>query len=152
MSPVYKFGDERVRRKNWYMPCVLGPEFDQAGEDEQARILKATYWADFITAAEWEALLGEEGCSPSARSRLKKKAAGWVIALGRIAMLNPDLFMAAVEQALRLYGEQTQSEYPSAWLAGSVWDLERLRQTIDENGSASLRLTIEPPDDDQDER
>jgi hypothetical protein len=114
VSPVYRVGDERVRRKNWVMPCAIGPEFDRASEEEQARLLKATYWADYISESEWKVVLREEGCSPSAKSRLKKKAAGWLVALGRIAVLNPDLFLAAVEQALRLYAEQTKTEYPAA--------------------------------------
>jgi hypothetical protein len=148
VSPVYRIGSERIRRKHWYMPCALGPEFDQASDEDQARLLKATYWADYITAAEWEALLGEEGCSPSARSRLKKKAAGWLVALGRIAALNPDLFLASVEQALRLYAEQTRSEYPGAWLAGSVMQLERMRQTLDEHGTGIVSVSVQPPAED----
>jgi hypothetical protein len=35
MSPVYTFGGEHVRRKHFYLPYALGPEFDQASEEEQ---------------------------------------------------------------------------------------------------------------------
>lgn len=148
MSPVYRFGDEHVRRKHFYMPCAIGPEFEEASEEEQARILKATYWADYISTSEWEALLGHEGCSPSAKSRLKKKAAGWIVALGRIASLNPDLFLASVEQALRVYGEQTKTEYPSGWIAGSVMHLDQLRETLSDYGAGVVTVRIEPPFED----
>ena len=151
MSPVYKFGDERVRRKNLVMPCAIGPEFDKASEDEQARLLKATYWADYISNSEWAVVLGGDGCSPSAKSRLKKKAAGWLVALGRIAVLNPDLFLSAVEQALQLYAEQTKTEYPAAWLAGSAMRLNALRQTLDDHGGAVVTVTIEPPEEEEGE-
>ena len=145
MSPVYSFGSDQVRRKHWYLPCALGDEFDNASDEEQARILRANYWTDYISASEWAALLGEEGCTPSAKSRLKKKAAGWFVALGRIAVLNPDLFLAAVAQALRLYVEQTRSEYPGAWVAGSAMQLERLREMIDEHGAANVGVSVGPP-------
>jgi hypothetical protein len=108
-------------------------------------LLKATYWADYISASEWAALLDEDGCSPSAKSRLKKKAAGWLIALGRIAVLNPDLFFASVEQALRLYAQQTKSDYPGAMLAGSAMSLDALRGTLEEHDNGVVRVSVEPP-------
>jgi hypothetical protein len=108
----FRVGEYPVRRKHTYMPCALGPRHDEADDAEKARLLNATYWADYITEAEWRALLDEPGCSPSAKSRLKKKAAGWNIALGRIAVLNPRLFREITEQSERLYEEQTGVEHP----------------------------------------
>jgi hypothetical protein len=106
--PNYRIGGTTVRRKNWYMPCVIGPKFDEASEEEQARILKATYWADNLTNAEWPVLLGEDGRNPSAKSRLKKKATGWLIMLARIQILNPELFADIVQRADQTYQEQIE--------------------------------------------
>jgi hypothetical protein len=107
--PKYQLGGTSVRRKNFYMPCVVGPKFRDATKEEQARILKATYWADNATNAEWPALLGDD-CSPSAKSRLKKKAAGWLILLARIQLLNPELFADIVRRADGTYLEQIEDE------------------------------------------
>ena len=46
-----------------------------------------------------------------------------VVALGRIAVLNPDLFEAAAKQALTMYDEQTETEYPGGKVAVAVWPL-----------------------------
>jgi hypothetical protein len=135
-----------VRRKHWYLPCALGQEFESASEKERARLWKSTYWTDYISASEWAALLSEDSFSPSAKSRLKKKAAGWLIALGRMAALNPELFLAAVEQALRLYAEQTKTEYPKAMFAGAAMNLDLLRETLAEHGNGIVIVTVEPPD------
>jgi hypothetical protein len=110
--PEYMVGGQKIRRKNLYMPCILGPRVEKMTEEEIAQTYKATWWADLITNTEWPALLKEEGFNASARSRLKKKAAGWVIALGRIAYLNPDLFAEVLKRAGKEYREQTESEHP----------------------------------------
>jgi hypothetical protein len=94
------------------MPCVIGPRFEKMSEEEQAKVYKATWWADLIAASEWPALLKKDGFSPSARSRLKKKAAGWLIALGRVAAINPDLFAEVLQRATKEYKEQTETEHP----------------------------------------
>lgn len=113
--PRYKVGDQVVRRKNFYMPCVIGERVEEMSEEEYAAILKATKWADNITNAEWPAVLGHDDCSPSAKSRLKKKAAGWLMALGRIAYLNPDLHREIVEQAEQMYRDQIGEDHPFQW-------------------------------------
>jgi hypothetical protein len=118
--PEYEFGGQLVRRKNLYMPCAVGPRFDDATPEEHVRILKETYWADFVTNNEWPALLGEDGCSPSARSRLKKKAAGWAIVLGRMAVLNPELLAEVLERACGEYERLTESPYPRVALSAEV--------------------------------
>lgn len=112
MSPTYLLGTERVRRKNFYMPCVLGPVFHEATPEEQAKLLKQTWWADLITDAEWKVILDHADASPSAKSRLKKKVAGWIIAEGRIALLAPDLYLAAVKEARQLYRDQVGERHP----------------------------------------
>jgi hypothetical protein len=106
------------------MPCALGPRLETMSEEEQAQVYKATWWADLVTASEWPALLGHEGFSPSARSRLKKKSAGLLIALGRIAVLNPELFAEVVERATTTYEEQTETEYPRASIAAALVRLQ----------------------------
>jgi hypothetical protein len=119
--------------------------------EQQAEVLKRTYWADLVAASEWPALLEEDDFSPSARSRLKKKAAGWVIVLGRIAALNPTLFAEIVERATTTYDEQTQSEYPSASIAGCLVSLQTFRkwsESPDATIVASVRLKTPPDDDD----
>lgn len=144
--PEYLIGDQTVRRKHTYMPCAIGPRFDQATPQEQVRILKATYWADNVTNAEWPALLDHEGFSPSARSRLKKKAAGWMIALGRIAVLNPELFAEIVERATVTYEEQTETEYPAAGIAGALVSLQTFRNWHEAEAGTTLVASVQLED------
>lgn len=121
---TYKIGDHKVRRKNLYMPCIIGPRIEQMTDEQYAAILQATAWADLITNAEWEALLGHDGATAAAKSRLKKKAAHWLIALGRIAYLNPELFKAIAEKAVTTYAEQVEDEYPRAMFTAPIWGLK----------------------------
>jgi hypothetical protein len=100
-------------RKHAWLPCVIGAEIaDDTPQEELVAIFKATYWSDLITDAEWRALLGHEGASRSARSKLKKKAVGWFMALGRIAVLDPELYNAIADQAEALYAEQIKEPHP----------------------------------------
>jgi hypothetical protein len=115
--PEYEIGGQRVRRKNFYMPCAIGPRVETMTETEYAEILKATYWADYVTNSEWPALLDQDGCSPSARSRLKKKVAGWAIVLGRIAVINPELLAEALQRARSEYERLTETPYPEVRLS-----------------------------------
>ena len=135
--PTYDFDGERVRRKNLYMPCIIGPKFEQADTAEQARILKATYWADNISTREWEALLGEEGFDRSAKSRLKKKAAGWLVALARIHLLNPELFEQIARQADTAYTEQIEDD---SFLLRTVCNIAR--ETINTEGGAMIASRV----------
>jgi hypothetical protein len=120
--PTYRIGDQNVRRKNTYRPCIMVEEFDKAEEANDtatlARLYKATAWADNISRAEWPVVLQEEVAKPHNRSRLKKKAAGWLMALQRIALLYPELFEEIADLAQRTYREQIQDE-PVVEL---VWD------------------------------
>jgi hypothetical protein len=110
--PEYTVGGQTIRRKNLYMPCIIGPRFEKMTEVEQVQVLKATWWADLIAGSEWPALLKHDDFNPSARSRLKKKGAGWLIALGRIAAINPELFAEIRQRAAKEYEEQTETEHP----------------------------------------
>src|SRR5262249_13946396 len=100
----------KFRRKNFYMPCILNARVDEMSDEEYADVLKATYWADNVTNAEWPVVLGHDDCSPSARSRLKKKAAGWLMALQRVGRLNPELSEEVVAKADEMYREQVEDE------------------------------------------
>jgi hypothetical protein len=97
-------------RKNLYMPCIIGERLESMSDEEHAAILKATKWADRITNAEWGALLEEDGFSRSARSRLKSKAAEWLMALARIAYLRPELFAEIAAKADETYREQIEDD------------------------------------------
>jgi hypothetical protein len=130
--PLYEVGEHRVRRKNSFMPCALGPRFDAADAAEQVRLLKETAWADLITEAEWKVVLGHDDATAPNRSRLKRKAAGWLMALARIAVLEPELFEQTARQARDWYADQVGEEYPwslARHLAGlhDEWDRVELR-------------------------
>jgi hypothetical protein len=110
--PEYQIGGQAFRRKNFYLPCAIAAELDGMSEEEQAAVYKAAYWADNITNAEWPVVLGHDDFSPSAKSRLKKKAAGWFMALGRIAYLDPDLYNEIVQRAKEMYQDQIGEPHP----------------------------------------
>jgi hypothetical protein len=108
----YRIGDQLVNRKHLWLPCVLGDQLEGASDEEKARLYKATWWADNITNAEWPALLGHEGASKTAKSRLKRKTVGWLMAMGRIAALNPGLYNQAAAEARELYQQQLGEPHP----------------------------------------
>lgn len=116
--PTYQMGDRTVKRKNFYMPCIIGDRFDDMTVDEQAEILKSTYWADNITESEWPVVLQHDDAKSYSKSRLKKKAAGWIVALQRIALLHPELFEEIADRAQTMYRDQVEDD-PALIL---VWD------------------------------
>jgi hypothetical protein len=138
---------ERNLRKNLWHPCALGPEFEKADAAEQLRLFKATYWADNITNAEWPVLLRQPDAKNVAvnRSRLKKKASGWLMALARISVLNPDLFAAICEQARTMYADQVKDDYPWHHMAPGLAGLEAV-----EPGD-KVRLWVDRHDDEDDD-
>jgi hypothetical protein len=94
------------RRKNSYLPCAISAKTDTMSEEEYARVMRANAWADNITNAEWPAVLRHEGVKAYVRSKLKRKAIGWLMAFSRIARLNPPLAIEIMEGVDRLYREQ----------------------------------------------
>jgi hypothetical protein len=112
---AYALHKAQAERKNLYMPCVIGAEYEDMTPAEQARVWKDTYWADNITNAEWPAVLRHEGVKAYVRSKLKRKAVGWVMALSRILWLNPTLGAQVLREADALYREQVREEPPIPW-------------------------------------
>jgi hypothetical protein len=108
--PEYQFGDTTVRRKHTWLPCIIGERFDAMSEEEQAAACRSTYWADNITNGEWPVVLRHDGVKAYVRSRLKKKAVGWCMALARLAVLNPQLFAEITEKADEMYREQIEED------------------------------------------
>ena len=105
----------QTKRKNLYMPCAIHADLDQMTPEEHVRVIKATYWADNITNREWPVVLSHEDAKKDARSKLKKKAVGWLMALSRILYLNPKLGGTAMRAADKLYREQIKEDPPLPW-------------------------------------
>jgi len=111
--PKYKVGDKTLRRKHLYMPCILHEMFPQLPEEEQAKLLKETYWADNITEREWDLLLGQPTPYKGVvRSRLKRKAVGWLMALARISCFDPMLYDEITKEAEETYRRQIGMPIP----------------------------------------
>jgi hypothetical protein len=115
--PTYRTKDEghTFRRKNQWLPCIIAARTDEMTEEEFARAMRATWWADNITNSQWPVVLGHDGASKSERSRLKRKMVGWLMALGRIvtfAERNGGLWVQARRETMRLYLEQTGEPHP----------------------------------------
>jgi hypothetical protein len=111
--PRYRVGDQGFHRKHAWLPCVIGDRFEDMTDEEKVAAFKATRWAENITNAEWPALLGYPEGTAANKSRLKRKAVGWYMALGRIAALNPALFDRIVQEARALYAEQLGEPHPT---------------------------------------
>ena len=109
--PKYLIGDQILRRKNLYLPCAIGARFETLTDEEQVAIFKKCWWADNITASEWPVVLGDVR-NPSAKSRLKKKAVGWWMALSRLSILAPDIYNDSVKEASELYLELIEENIP----------------------------------------
>jgi hypothetical protein len=92
------------------MPCIIHSRFDELTPQEQAAVYKAVYWSDNITDAEWPVVLGHEEATAPNKSRLKKKAAGWLMGLARIHYLNPELFAEIAAKADDMYREQIEDD------------------------------------------
>lgn len=104
-----------MERKNLYLPCIISADLDSMTPEEQAATLKRTYWSDNITNAEWPAVLKHEGVKAYVKSKLKKKAVGWLMALSRIIYLHPTLGATILREADALYREQIQEPPPLPW-------------------------------------
>jgi hypothetical protein len=133
-----------ITRKNYWHPCVLGPEFEKLdGTADYARLLNACYWADNLTATEWPVML-EQRTDKRVKSRMKRKIAGWLMILARIAYLNPDLFKAACADARKLYGEQVREDYPWADIVPNLVGLEDADADADEYVVTVSRHPLDP--------
>jgi len=102
-------------RKNAYMSCVVGERFDTMTPQEQAQALKAAYWADLLTNAEWPVVMRHEGVAAPTRSKLKKKIVGWVIALSHVAQINREFAAQVLRDADARCREQFEREPPIPW-------------------------------------
>jgi hypothetical protein len=83
--------------------------------------------------------LGHEGAWRSARSKLKKKAIGWFMALGRIALLNPDLHEEIRAGARDLYREQIEEEHPIIRVLENVEESIKSGQPLDPEYDLDMR-------------
>jgi hypothetical protein len=108
MMAEYRIGDHTFRRKNFYLPCIISARVDRMSDEEWVAVHKAAYWADNITNTEWPLVLRHDGVKAYVRSRFKKKAAGWLMALARVAAINPELFAEIVAKAEEMYREQIE--------------------------------------------
>jgi hypothetical protein len=123
--PTYQIGDATFRRKHLYMPCImnLAEQRQDLTPEELVALYKACYWEDFITKAEWPVVLGHDVSAKTLKTnkyRLKRKAVGWLISLGRIAHINPKLSDEIIEDARKLYQEQIQREWPWGETVGEL--------------------------------
>jgi hypothetical protein len=105
-----------LERKHSYMPCVIGERYEAMTLAEQAQVLRETYWADNITKAEWPVVLRHDGVKAYVRSKLKKKAVGWVVALSRMVWLNPEFGAQVLRDADALYRKQIEEDPPIPWV------------------------------------
>jgi hypothetical protein len=119
--PKYEADGKKARRKNRHVPCIINERMDDMTDREKVETMAATYWRDYIAASEWPAALGEDDCSPSAKSRLKKKGAvgSWRCCTSPVS--TPNSFEDIVAKANTMYLSQFEAEPPvmfmwDAWL------------------------------------
>ena len=112
--PKWKLGDKTFRRKNLYIPCVIAERMDELPPERQVEVYKKTWWCDLLTEREWRMVLNQNPPQHIAviRSILKKKVAGWLIAMGRLATFEPGLYEESVKLAEDLYRELTGERHP----------------------------------------
>lgn len=113
--PKYKFGNQTFRRKNLYIPCVIAQKFDDLPPEKKVEVFKKTWWCDLLTKTEWATILDYKKVDYEhvVKSRLKKKVAGWLIALARLSLFDSKLFEEAVELAKKTYEELCFQPYPT---------------------------------------
>lgn len=118
--PDYQIGDQTFRRKNLYLPCMISARTDEMSDEERVAVMKAAYWADNITNAEWPLVLRHDGVKAYVKSKFKKKAAGWLMALARVAAINPKLFAEIAAKAEEMYREQIEQSSFALWALRSL--------------------------------
>ena len=104
-----------AKRKGRYLPCVISADFDSMTPAEQVAVVKATYWSDLITEAEWPVVLRHDGVKAYVKSRLKRKSVGWLMALSRIVRLHPTFAAQVLREADDLYRKQVREAPPIPW-------------------------------------
>lgn len=87
-----------MKRKHLWFPCGIGDEplGEWSAEDYEA-LLRETDWQKWITNGQWEVLVNEAG-GPN-RSKLKRRAAEWMVSLRRIHNFDKQLYQEASELA-----------------------------------------------------
>jgi hypothetical protein len=98
-------------RKHFWLPCATAGDMDGKTPEEIAAIHRAHRWMDLITNAEWPVLL-QTVRNSSVRSRLKRKVVWWLMATGRIAEIQPELYNQAVDEAKALFEKQFGRAHP----------------------------------------
>jgi hypothetical protein len=107
-----ELGGQQFYRKHTYLPCAIDARWDEMTDEERAEAFKATWWLDSLSDGEWKAILGEDGASKAARSRAKRKLMGWLVVLGHVRIVNPELFDAARREAFKVHREQFEETHP----------------------------------------
>ncbi|MGZ4254817.1 MAG: hypothetical protein ACXVS6_22710 [Solirubrobacteraceae bacterium] len=142
--PRYQIGGELFRRKNLYLPCVIVGRADEMTEAELARVYRENAWADNITEGEWLVVLEREDAKPYARSRLKRKAAGWLVAFARIADLQPDLAAQIVTQAAEVYRRGPGDGQETGWLLPTLCNAVGMLQKAGPGDALHSEVWVEP--------
>jgi hypothetical protein len=122
---TWKVGEETFHRKHAYLPCVISERIEQMSEAERADAYRAAWFLDSLSDGEWKAVLGEDGASKAAKSRAKRKLTGWLVVLGHVQTVNPELFEAALTDAFTIHKQQFESAHP-LWLPWRYFVRERL--------------------------
>jgi len=111
--PKWRLGGQVFKRKNLYIPCVIADRMDELSPEKQVEVYRKTWWCDLLTEREWLVILNQSSRHRAVvRSILKRKMTGWLMALGRVATFDPDLYNEAVRSAKELYRELCDSEHP----------------------------------------
>jgi hypothetical protein len=104
-------GGHAFGREHTWLPCAVAEDLDGKSGEEIAAIYRAHRWMDLITNAEWPVLLQRVRNAP-VKSRLKRKLTWWLMALGRVAEIQPDLYDQAATDAKALFEQQFGRPHP----------------------------------------
>lgn len=105
MKRQYSHGKRRATRKHDWLPCVLSREIQSTADPGKAIEIEArSYFMDYFTDAEWRAIVGKAPAGDRVnKARIKRKVAGWLMAMGRLALLQPDWYSEAARKACSEY-------------------------------------------------
>ena len=102
----YEAGKTKAYRKHSDMHCIIlqGFEGGNLTDEEYVKLVKRCYWIDHFTEAEWKTILNDSPKNPAVhRSNINKKVAGWFLAMGRLAVLQPEWFTESFQKAMEEY-------------------------------------------------